>query len=82
MLNFKNFRREIVIGLGFDFVICDISMLVVQAVNNSKTEHHATLAGIEDYEFNFWQSWTVIAKFILNADLLIQGGVFLIKKYI
>ena len=56
-------------------------MLGLQAMNNSRTERAASVAGIEDYEFNFVQKWASLAKFVLNADLLLQGIVYLIKKY-
>ena len=78
LLNFKNFHREIGLGLGIDFFLNAIGMLIVQGLNNSYLNTNAAESGLV-FEFSNLQSAAVIGKIIFFFGLIIEFILYFVK---
>lgn len=80
LLNFKNFHKEIGLGLVIDLLLNAVAMLIVQGLNNSYLNTNAARDGLV-FEFSNLQSVAVIAKLILLPALLVEFALFFVKLH-
>lgn len=67
-------------GLLIDFFLGAISFLVVQTLNHGYLSTDATDAN-QSYEFSDMQSATVVFKFLLIIELLVEFVLYAIELY-
>ena len=80
LLNFKNGSSEMGTGLLLDFFLGGIAFLVTQTLNHGFLSTAATDAG-QVYEFSDMQSTTIVFKFLLIFELLIELALYTIELY-
>ena len=80
LLNFKNFPREIGCGLAFDFFLNAFPLLFIQAINNTTLSQKSFDSG-NIFEVSTLQSFCVLSKFALLADIILEFTLFCFELY-
>ena len=80
LLNFKNFPSEIGCGLAFDFFLNALPLLFIQAINNTTLSQKSEDSG-NIFEISTLQSFCVLTKFALLADIILEFAMFCYELY-
>ena len=80
LLNFKNFPSEIGVGLACDFFLNALPLLFIQAINNTTLSQKSLDSG-NIFEISTLQSFCVLSKFALLADIILEFAMFCYELY-
>ena len=81
LLNFKNFKREMISGLLMDFFFYVLPAIMLQGMNNATLAQEDIEFGIGS-KFSLLQTTAILLKFANFVDILLEFIMFGIEMYL